>query len=265
MNVYWRELRSNFRSLCFWCIGLLSLLAVGMWASADLSDINPSWNELASHMTPALNAIIGEGDFNLSRASGYYGIMYSFLLLAAAMYAVLLGSGIIAKEERKRTAEFLYSKPVSRAEVLWAKLFAAVTQLLIFCVVIWAGSVITVEVLNDGESFLQEITVLMIGMLLVQLLFMSFGMALSAVCRGAKRSSGIGVGLLFTAYLIAIAINMNESLEGITIITPFKYINTADILSGGGLNAEYAGASLLLFVLFTLITFVGYRKRDLRV
>ena len=62
--------------------------------------------------------LLGFSDLDLSKVSGYYGMLFIYLLLMATIHAAMLGATIIAKEERDKTSEFLFVKPVSRSKVI---------------------------------------------------------------------------------------------------------------------------------------------------
>lgn len=65
----------------------------------------------------------------------------------------MLGSGIISKEERDKTAEFLLVKPVSRAHIMTAKLLAALTLLAVFFLVTYASAYGILSYYTKDTSF----------------------------------------------------------------------------------------------------------------
>ncbi|MFL6561849.1 MAG: ABC transporter permease subunit [Bacillus sp. (in: firmicutes)] len=69
--------------------------------------------------------------FMIHPISGYYSLLYIYLLLMATIHATMLGASIIAKEERGKKAEFLFVKPVSRNGIITAKLLVAFTNIVI--------------------------------------------------------------------------------------------------------------------------------------
>ncbi|HQD53175.1 MAG TPA: ABC transporter permease subunit [Bacillota bacterium] len=56
--------------------------------------------------------------------------MYFLVLLFGGIYAAILGSGIMAKEEEEKTIEFLLARPVSRSQIITGKLFTLLIYLL---------------------------------------------------------------------------------------------------------------------------------------
>ena len=65
-----------------------------------------SINDLMADMPKSLKAVMGFSDVDLSKISGYYSILFVYLLLMATIHAAMLGATIIAKEERDKTLNF---------------------------------------------------------------------------------------------------------------------------------------------------------------
>lgn len=125
-------------------------------------------------MPASLRAIFGIGSLDVSTVVGYYGLLYLYLLIMAGIHAAMLGSTIISKEERDKTAEFLFVKPISRTTVISAKLAAAVAIVIIFNGITLISSIIFVDGVNEGAPITSEIMWLMGGMFMLQLLFYFF-------------------------------------------------------------------------------------------
>ncbi|WP_244854898.1 ABC transporter permease subunit [Lysinibacillus parviboronicapiens] len=108
---------------------------------AGLSTSGQSMNEIWTAMPKSLQAIMGTGALDISKVSGYFGVLYIYLLLMATM----LGATIIAKEERDKTAEFLFVKPVSRTRIICAKLSVAVVNIVMLNIVAGISSLYLVR------------------------------------------------------------------------------------------------------------------------
>src|SRR3954465_709234 len=125
MNIFLKEMKYYRKSLVFWRMGVFLMGASGMMKYESLSSSGQPMNEMLAGMPKSLLAVLGIGEFDLSTATGYYGLLFIYLLLMATIHAAMLGATIIAKEERDKTTEFLFVKPVSRTKVITAKLLAA--------------------------------------------------------------------------------------------------------------------------------------------
>ncbi len=73
---------------------------------------------------------------------GFYGFVFLFVQLCLAIQAGNYGFGLVSIEESELTADFLLSKPVSRAQILTGKLLAALTSLLVTALVLWVSTLV---------------------------------------------------------------------------------------------------------------------------
>lgn len=222
-------------------------------------------NALMADMPKSLQAIMGIGSLDLSTPIGYFGVLFLYLAMIAAIHAAMLGSNIISKEERDKTTEFLLVKPVTRTWVISAKLSAALVDILILNLVTLASSIGMVGKYTKGEAVTSEIPMLMLGMLILQLLFLVIGTSIAAVLKKAKKATSLATGTLLFLFLLSIAIDLNEKLDGLKYLTPFKYYDAKLVLVEGGFEPVYLVLSGLLLFVFTVVTYVFYRKRDMNV
>lgn len=263
MNIFLKELKSHRKSLIFWSIGVFLMVASGMSKYVSLSSSGESMNDMLSGMPKSVLAILGIGDFDISTASGYYGLLFIYLLLMATIHAAMLGATIIAKEERDKTSEFLFVKPVSRITIITAKLAAAVLNIVILNLITFVSSIVLVGKYSDGRMETGDIALTMMGMLILQLLFLVTGSALAAVKKQAKSAASLAAGILLLTYVISVAIDLNEKLEAMVYFTPFKYFEAKNVMYGGGFEFIFVILSATLIAAFTVITYVFYKKRDL--
>lgn len=263
MNIYMKELKSHRKSLIFWCIGVVLMVASGMNKYSSLYSSGQSMNDLLADLPKSLQAILGVGSFDLSKASGYYGMLFLYLVLMATIHAAMLGATIIAKEERDKTSEFLFVKPVSRGKIITAKLMAAFTNIVIFNLVTFASSVVIVGKVSGGEKVNGEIAITMLGMFMLQLLFMVIGSAISAFKKQPKTAASLATAILLLTFVLSVVIDLNEHLDVLTFLTPFKYFEAKQMMGGGGMELVFVVLSLVLTAVLTYSTYVFYQKRDL--
>jgi ABC-2 type transport system permease protein len=265
VNLFKRELKANRKALIIWCIGVVFMVASGMAKYSSLEGTGQSMNALMADMPKSLQAIMGTGSLDLSTPIGYFGVLFLYLAVMASIHAAMLGSNIIAKEERDKTVEFLLVKPVSRTWMISAKLSAALVNILIFNLVTLASSISMVGKYAEGEEVTGEIAMLMIGMFILQLIFLVIGTAIAAVLKNAKKATSLATGILLFLFILSIAIDLNEKLDGLKFVTPFKYYDAKLVLEDGGFEPIYLGLSTLILLVLTLVTYLFYRKRDMNV
>jgi ABC-2 type transport system permease protein len=265
MNIFLKEMKSHRKSLVFWSIGVFLMVASGMVKYESLSSSGQPMNEMLAGMPKSMLALLGIGDFDISTATGYYGLLFIYLLLMATIHAAMLGATIIAKEERDKTSEFLFVKPVSRNRVITSKLLAAFVNILILNLVTFVTSLGLVGKYSNGEVVTKDIAITMAGMFILQLLFMVIGSSLAAGRKKSKSAASLATGVLLLTYVISVAIDLNENIEGLKYLTPFKYFEAKNVMFGGGFEFIFVLLSGVLIAALTLVTFLFYKKRDLNV
>jgi ABC-2 type transport system permease protein len=266
MNIFLREMKSHRKSLILWSIGIFLMVVSGMAKYEAYSSSGQSINDLMGEIPKSVKAVLGMGDVDLSTIGGYYSLLFLYILLMATIHATMLGAAIIAKEERDKTSEFLFVKPVSRNTVITAKLLAAFVNVVIFNLVTSVSLLGYIGKLNtNGENINGDIISTMVGMFFLQVLFMVIGTALASIKRKPKTAASVATGILLLTYLLSIVIDLNEEIEGLKYFTPFKYFEAANVMFGEGLEMVYIVISVVMIALLTVVTYIFYRKRDLNV
>jgi ABC-2 type transport system permease protein len=265
MNIYLKEMKFHRKSLIIWCIGMVAMIGSSMGKYAGMSSSGQSMNDLLSQMPQSMQAIIGAGNFDVSTASGYYGILYMYLLLMGTIHAVMMGATILSKEERDKTVEFLFVKPLSRAKIITYKLLAALTNVVILTGITLLSSMIIVENYSNGEDVTPDIVITIAGMFILQLLFLLIGSGVAAMVKKPSKATPISTGILLMTFFLSIAIDLNEGLEVLKVITPFKYFEAKHVMYGGGFDLIYLILSFIFIAAFGRITYVFYKNKDLKV
>lgn len=265
MNIFLREMKAYKKSLILWSFGMLFMIISGMAKYAAYSTSDQSVNEIMSQVPKSIRAVLGIGDFDLTKASGFYGMLFLYLLIMVTIHSSMLGANIISKEERDKTTEFLMVKPVSRTGIITAKLLAALANVIILNIVTLALSISIVGTYSKGEAITGEILILMVGMFILQLVFLFIGTGIAAVSRNPNISASAATTVLLVTFILSAVIDMNRKLEGLKYITPFKYFQAEKMLYGGGLDPVFVILSLAIIAILVGVTYVFYYKRDLNV
>nr|WP_263324060.1 ABC transporter permease [Neobacillus sp. Marseille-Q6967] len=264
MNIFLKEMKSHRNSLIIWSVSMFLMVASGMGKYVSLASIGQPMNEMLAGIPKSVRAILGIGEFDISSPSGYYGLLFIYMLLLATVHAAMLGATIIAKEERDKTTEFLFVKPVSRTHIITAKLTAAFINLVILNVVTFLSSIILIGKYAGGKMPAGDIGMMMAGMFILQMLFMVIGSSLAAVKRKPKTAASLAAGILLLMYILSVAIDLNGKIEPLKYLTPFKYFEVKNVMNGG-LDSIYLMLSAAIIAVLIFLTFRFYKKRDLNV
>ena len=264
MNMFLRELKANRKALIIWsaCMVLLVLSGMGKYTAYSSGGAN---SEIFDKMPFTVKAMLGIGPFDVTSMSGYFALLFLYIELTVAIHAVLLGGGIIAKEERDKTTEFLMVKPVTRTAIVTSKFLAAFVNILILNMVALISSIAMVAAYNKGKDITSEIMMFFISMFIVQLIFLSIGAVLAAFVKNPKASGSLSVGILLASFMISKVTDLYDKLNILNLLVPFKYFSYADIVEGNGLDFVIVILSGLLAAALFTSTYFFYRKRDLMV
>ena len=262
MNIFFRELKANLKSFLIWCgvITLLIMIAVAKF-SAFAGD--PEMLKILDSMPPAMLDAMNMRAFNLTTLSGFYGIMFIYFSLMGAIAAAMWGSDTISKEERDKTVEFSLVLPVSRSKVITAKALAALVYCLAFVLITWLVSLVAVQSYNPDKAFLDFLALEMQAMLVIELIFLAVGILLGCAMKKYKQSGSTAVAIILTTYFMSIFSGLNEKLEFLKYLTPFKYFDAADLFRNGNLEVVYLLISMAIIILSLLAAYQIYNKRDL--
>jgi ABC-2 type transport system permease protein len=263
MNLFLRELRATRKSLIIWSVGLFLMVVGGMSKYEATATSGQSLNEIISKMPKSLQALMGAGTLDLSTAVGYYGVVFPYLLLMAAIHALMLGANLMAKEERDKTAEFLMAKPISRGKIVTAKYSAALMNIVVFNIVTLIFSISTVQHYSKPHQSIQDVYILLAGMFVLQLLFVALGTVIAALSKNPKKAVSLGTAILLLMYLLSIVIDLNGNLEGLKYITPFKYFEAKTVIAEGAIRTGYLIISIIVTAFLVIITYKSFEKRDL--
>ena len=222
-------------------------------------------SEVFSKLPFTMKALLGIGTFDVTKMSGFFAFLFLYIEVGVAIHAALLGAGIIAKEERDKTTEFLILKPVSRYTVVTSKLIAALINVIVLNIVTLLSSLVMVAAYNKEDNISGEIVIFFISMFLVQLIFLSLGAVLAAFMRNPKSSGSLATGILFIAYVVTKITDLTDKVNFLNLLSPFKYFSYSDIVAGKSLNTGIVLLSLALVAVFSVSTYFFYQRKDLKV
>lgn len=265
MNIFAREIRANSRSLIIWCIGMVVMVGAGMGKFAGLARSEASINDMLDILPKSLLNLYGISHFDLSTAIGFYGVLFLYLLFIATVHAVMLGVNIIAKEEKDKTSEFLFVKPVSRNKIITSKLSAALLNIMILNIVTLIASFAIVNYFNEDDAILGDVILLMVGMFVLQLLFMCIGSLVASISKKPKAAVSTATGIVLIAFMLSIIANMHEQFENLKYFTPFKYFEAKSVILEEGFDLIFIILSILIIGISLGGTYKFYKKRDLKV
>lgn len=265
MNVFLREMKAHRWGLIFWSLGMVMMIYSGMAKYGAYETAGQSVAVILDQIPRTVQAVFGMTGFDLTTAAGFFGMLYLYLAVMGAVHAALLGAHLIAKEERDHTSEFLYAKPASRGRVLTGKLLAGLVNLIVLNLVTAASSFYFVALFNKDEPFGSDIVLLMIGLLLLQMIFFAIGAVVAGTSHRPKSAASRATSIMFGTFLLFYVVNLNEDLEFLKYLTPFKYFEAGVLMTDNALDPIFVVIAIAVIALAIVGTYRSYAARDLAI
>jgi len=262
MNIFLREVKANLKSLLIWS-GIIILLILMANAKFTAFANDPATVKMLDSMPPALLDALSMRNFNLTTVSGFYGVMFVYFALMAAIAAAMWGSEIISKEERNKTVEFSLVLPVSRSRVVTAKALAALVNCILFVLITWGASLVATRAFSPDQAFYKFLALEMQAMFVIELIFLSLGLLLGCAMKQYKLSGSTAVGIILLTYFMSIVSVLNENLDWFKWFTPFKYFDANEMYRSGALDGAYLLISAGIIVVCLAGAYLIYNRRDL--
>jgi ABC-2 type transport system permease protein len=262
VNIFFRELRANTKSLLVWSI-IIALFSVVGFSKFQAYYGNPEMLEVLDAMPPAMLAAFNLNAFNLTTITGFLGVMAAYNALMLSISAVLWGSGVIAREERDKTVEYSLTLPVTRERVVIAKTAAMVVCSAILLLVTWGSMALMSRSYAPDDAYYRYLALNMISYFIMQMIFLSVGVLMGSAMKRHKLSGSTALWVLLGTYFLSVVIGLNSDLDKLKYLTPFKYFDPAQMLRDGRLETGYIFLSAGIFIICLAGALVAYRRRDL--
>lgn len=260
MTLVKHELRQGKTSALVWTASIGFLLAVCIFLFPEMKGQMDSVNDVFASMG-SFSEAFGMDRLNFGTLIGFYAVECGNILgLGGAFYASLCAAGILSKEEKNKTAEFLLTHPVSRKRIITEKLIAVLIQITTMDIIIYAVSVGSIAAIGEAIPW-KEISLLHLAYYLLQIELAGICFGISAFFR--KGSTGIGLGIASMMYFLNLIANIADIAEFLKYITPFGYCDGADIVSTGKLDGVMVAIGAAIGMCGIIFAYMKYTNKDI--
>lgn len=264
VSVLGKTLRDYRRSLAWWSLGILGLLALYVAIYPTVRD-TPGLDELFESYPEALRAFIGGSEaLALSSPAGYLQAeAFSFLLpLLFLIFGVGAGAAAIAGEEEKGTIELLLAAPLRRRRLVLEKLGALTASILLLGLVTWLG--LWVGALAVGmEISAGRLAGATASLVLLALVYATLALLLGALTGNRGLVLGVTATAALAAYVLDGLAALVDLFETLQPLSPFYYYRDAEPLRNG-IDPVHALVLLAIAALFAALAPAAFERRDAR-
>jgi len=259
-----RELKINLKSFLIWTsiLIVLFLMVFLMYPSIINSDNIQMMNEMMKvfpkEILKAFNMDISSMDtaFGWLKSEGFV-----FVLLLTGVYASVIGSNILLKEESDRTIEYLNSLPIKRKSIVMSKVICSIIYIVTMILIVSVFNYICLELSGDFDR--KQYILLSVTPLLSSLPLFSICLFVSTFLHKTKKAFGVSLGIALASYFLQILSEMSEVTEFFKYFTVYTLADLRDVIVNITISPIMVLLSLFITVLFVVGTFVRYENKEL--
>ena len=261
MVLYKQELKSNLKSFLIWFV-----VIVGMCFGCILlySSVESSLTEMGDVFSKmgAMSVAFGMDRLSVATMGGYFATEIAMLhALGGGMFAAILGSNLLSKEEFGHTIEFVGVLPLGRISMLVQKYLAMVTLILAFQVFGMLTYLGGFAIMGESLSA-KHLLVMGSTQFLMMLEIGSICYCISAFSRKNRMGAGLGVAMIFFA--MDLMCRVVPAIEDLKYLTPFYYCNATDIFTDVAISVASVVIAAALIICSVILAVSYYVKKDLQ-
>ena len=245
MTIFKREFMKNLKALIIWTLSVTALLALMLVQYKSMGSGIDS-----TSYTEAFKNAMGMDKLDMSTFLGYYAVKASVVVtLFGGIYAAILGSGLVVKDES------LLARPVSRGRIVVERLLSAVAGMLIFDLAVLA-TVVTIE--RDPVIYW-----IAAGQFLLHMVFVCAGFLTASARISSKAPMMIPIGVVLATYVFTLVYGLSEKMEFVKYLSPFYYTDVKDIIVANGVSAENTLIASGMALLLAAAGYIVYTRKDM--
>lgn len=262
MNMFWYELKAYRKSTIIWTLSLVALIAFFLSMFPSISKDAEEFKKLIEGYPASVRKAIGLNVENVFSILGFYSYSFLYITLCGAIQAMNLGVSIFSKEIREKTADFLFAKPVTRTNIMTAKLLAALTSLAMTNVVYLAAASIIASLVKTEEYSGKTFFMISITLFFIQIIFLAVGMIMSVMIRKIRSVLTVSLGTVFALFIVGMLSSTADD-KVLRYFSPFKYFDTAYIIKHSSYELPFLIVGTGIIIVSIAASYFIYTKKDI--
>ena len=264
-NLFYKEMKRNAFALMLWMIVITLLITVTMSVYRTFFENQQKVLGMMSLVPKGALQFKGISDFgDLLSVLGFYAVNnVIYMMVLGSIFAIVLSSNILLKEEYNKTAEYLLTRPVTRGEIFFSKLSVIFLHIFLLNLVTALAGFICMELVKMGPFSIRAFLILSLYTFLLNLLFGATGLFLSTLVKRPKPITTFCIGLVLFFYFIYTLSKITESISKLGYLSPFKYVSLDVIKPGYKLNLGHLFYFIGITLILTGISYRLYKRKDI--
>jgi len=260
--MYLHELKAYRKSTIIWTLSLVGLTVLFFSMFPAISQEAEEFKKVMEGFPEAIRLALGLSVENIGSILGFYSYVFLYISLCGAIQAMNLGVSIVSKEVREKTADFLLTKPVTRTQIMTAKLLAALTSLVITNVFYLAAATTMASLVATQEYSTKIFLMISLTLFFLQLIFLALGIIISIVAPRIKSVLPISLATVFTFFIIS-ALASTTGDDALRYLTPFKYFDLAYIMKNSTYEASFIIVAIGFIAAAITVSYFIYSRKDI--
>lgn len=261
MNIFLHELKTYRKSILTWALSMAALAVMYIFIFSGLGDDIESFKSMLNSLPEVVKKLLSIYVESITTLEGFYSFVFVYVVLCGAIQAMNLGVSIVSKEIRDKTADFLMTKPVSRVNILTAKLLAGFAALVITNIIYLAITLLgTLTVKTDFS--MKIFLMISVTLFFVQLMFLALGVVVSVLAGKIKSVISISLSTVFSFFIIG-ALGSIIGDKAARYLSPFKYFDLGYIAKNAAFETSYMVVGAIFVIAAIAVSYLVYVKKDI--
>ena len=177
------------------------------------------------------------------------------------MYAGIIGSNILLKEEDDKTIEYLNSLPIKRNDIVYSKMLCGLIYIILMVVII--GMFNFIGLTFSGEFDRKQYLLLSITPIFSSIVIYFSCMFISTFTHKTKKTLGLSLGIVLISYMLNMLSAIADETEFLKYISIFTLSDIRNVIVNISINPIMVLISIVLSIIFGLLTVIRYNKKEL--
>jgi ABC-2 type transport system permease protein len=245
-----------------WTLSIMAIVVFFLSLFPSISKDYAEFSKVLEGYPQGVRKALGLEIESFGSILGFYSYVFLYISLCGAIQAMILGTSIVSKEVREKTADFLLTKPVTRTTIISSKLLAGVVSLAITNVFYYVAASMMAEQVKTAEFSHKVFFMISISLFILQLLFLTIGIFISVLFPKLKAVLSVSLGTVFAFFVIGMVVS-TEASSAKRFLSPFKYFDPKYIIAHSKFEYSYLIVSIGIVIFAVVASYVIYKKKDI--